>query len=953
MPIKAIKLRAVFLLLLFTLLFISSSSLIRKVNADSLEESFKNTPLPFWDIETENVLVQYGTNTQDISFSYAMYSEDFSDVSEWDFNYAGSSDTYYFVSDNGIGTMAVFCDNANSENVRYEYVFDSAISLSHYLKIKSFRCSNSKAYIRFYDSSANDVSLQIGGLSWIVDEISFQDYSDTIDNVKEIHIYISDYPNSFAGGFIYGYFDYIQIQRDYQNNMVDVSDWSFVSESSGLPSRSFTTDGDILTFQIGYDDAGNEWAKYETDISSMSGFDYFEIYYRTSNSTAPTKSTRFSVILDTDTILSSYTDTWYYWSKHDITETYSTLTLMIDDYSNTHATDYGYALIDYINFGFYNGRFNVSIPIERFKNQKFEFMLDTDNLENTAKINFGIFQNTESMNYDFYLQNKFFTQRDFSFNYSEYNFLRLVLDLKYSTNYFRISVYDENNSKLFSNIIYEYVRKTGDNFKISSENITGWFHLYYFTGNVDYSTIWTETIYSEDTDITNNLLGASAVGNDAITAHNISYNRYVSNFQFLRTNLNLWSYFSVDHSEEIGIYISTQLFYPNGTEAYKVELQFRRGTQSLRYYLTVYEDNIIVYWGSALTGALGVESQTNIQFAVWRTQDNKLGAVVYTDDTFTNYYGDIAPFVSDFELKNFQANVTLNYYSETPPSGYRNFILELNGFELGYGNIEGVAEPHFSTTWWESIPLIGPIVNAFILIGNTIGLLIESGLTPINAILDSIFGAIGGIAGAVWVLFESALSDLGISIDAVASDVFGFFDSILTSISGLVDDVFTAIVNLNDNFVAWVIEGITDALVPALVAGIDSMMDALFALWEYQLNLVGIALGWGAVGTFLFDFTDSVVLTIPSWLAFIINANVLMMDILIFSTAMYDEYGATFLTYGALFVAIDIIGAVITLDLDKIGECLGKYIKVILWIVEFMLNIISTILNVIWGLLPF
>ena len=84
LPIKAIKLRAGFLLLLFTLMLISSNSFVTEIQAgESLEESFKSTPLPFWEIDNQNVLTQYGTYTQDVLFNYGEYLEDFSTVKDW------------------------------------------------------------------------------------------------------------------------------------------------------------------------------------------------------------------------------------------------------------------------------------------------------------------------------------------------------------------------------------------------------------------------------------------------------------------------------------------------------------------------------------------------------------------------------------------------------------------------------------------------------------------------------------------------------------------------------------------------------------------------------------------------------------------------------------------------------------------------------------------------------
>ena len=159
------------------------------------------------------------------------------------------------------------------------------------------------------------------------------------------------------------YIDYAQItfytmtladSNHYAESFADVSDWTYDSESAGLPARSFITDNDVLTFEIDYDDAGNEWAKYDFDVSGYSNFQYLEIRYITSATTGAYKSTRLTVYVDGVSILSSYSSTWNTWKGYivgSISEPYTTVMVMVDDYANTHASDSGYAKIDYLHIG--------------------------------------------------------------------------------------------------------------------------------------------------------------------------------------------------------------------------------------------------------------------------------------------------------------------------------------------------------------------------------------------------------------------------------------------------------------------------------------------------------------------------------------------------------------------------------------------------------------------------
>jgi len=372
---------------------ISSIFLITDVKAETLEESFKNTPIPFWNIDNEKVTTSYNPLNQDILFRYGDYFEDFNDISDWDFD--------------------VNCDQCTATTDR---------------GILSFKAGNNGN--TDWDYYLSDIFDNIGG--YLNYEVKVK--INTLDGSPFLKIY-NEYPANYED---------IPIPNEALDN------WIIISGT--------TVEEQITRVALG--------------IISIVGNE--------------------DIIIDCDYFL-----------------------LFNED----------------------NGILDISIPIDQFVNQKFEFMIDTQNLTETTRLDFGIFQNDESMNYDFSLENQTFSQRDFEFDYSGYNYLRFKLDLKYSTNYYKLSCYDENNSKIFDNLIFEYVRKSGNNLKIQSDNFTGWFYLYYFIGDVDYLTTWKETIINQDPNIETYQLSASALGNNMLTEHEINYNRYITNFQFLRTNL--------------------------------------------------------------------------------------------------------------------------------------------------------------------------------------------------------------------------------------------------------------------------------------------------------------------------------------------------------------------------------------------------------------------------------
>ena len=140
----------------------------------------------------------------------------------------------------------------------------------------------------------------------------------------------------------------------YVESFANVSEWQLEFESSGLPSRSFTSDGDILTFEIGFDDAGNEVARYNVTLSGLSVTDYIEYRFISSTTAGSYKSAALSVWLDDVEVSRDYSSTWdtkkfYVDDIIDVAPT--TLAIQVDDYSNTHASDTGYIKLDYIRIG--------------------------------------------------------------------------------------------------------------------------------------------------------------------------------------------------------------------------------------------------------------------------------------------------------------------------------------------------------------------------------------------------------------------------------------------------------------------------------------------------------------------------------------------------------------------------------------------------------------------------
>ncbi|MHA1812739.1 MAG: hypothetical protein ACTSYX_04810 [Candidatus Thorarchaeota archaeon] len=136
----------------------------------------------------------------------------------------------------------------------------------------------------------------------------------------------------------------------FAEDFADVSDWSFNSESTGLPGRSFTSDGDVLNFTIEYDDTGNEYATYTTSVS-VSNVSYLEFRFRCSGTSGNTKSTRLTIRVNGVSFWSGIATDWTtkkYYLLNSISLPVTSVAISVDDYANTHDSGYGWALLDYI-----------------------------------------------------------------------------------------------------------------------------------------------------------------------------------------------------------------------------------------------------------------------------------------------------------------------------------------------------------------------------------------------------------------------------------------------------------------------------------------------------------------------------------------------------------------------------------------------------------------------------
>ncbi|GAJ07443.1 unnamed protein product, partial [marine sediment metagenome] len=212
--------------------------------------------------------------------------------------------------------------------------------------------------------------------------------------------------------------EYIHIWKYYEEDMTDISDWEYDS-SAGLvgDEYGFYQDNGYAYLSAFAGGSEDEWVMYKTPMNYLiTPFTRFETNHCIGIDNYPNVqvTTRISGIgLDIQTSLteSEYPE----WEIQNTDLSVHTgkiidwLYVKIDDIPNAPSYGMIYGFWDYIKIYEIGGSLSTSIPTKQFIEPKLEFMIDTDNLADTTQLEFGIYQNNEPMNYQFYLENKTFT----------------------------------------------------------------------------------------------------------------------------------------------------------------------------------------------------------------------------------------------------------------------------------------------------------------------------------------------------------------------------------------------------------------------------------------------------------------------------------------------------------------------------------------------------------------
>ena len=229
--------------------------------------------------------------------------------------------------------------------------------------------ANVEGYLQTYDISVpgyvNITTIPntgIGGAQWYNGSVKIIGHDTTrLRNIIRLRAGVNDTGTGYVA------VDYLELRFHYMTltsyylephfgeSFWNISDWQFESESSGLPAENFTTDGDVATLALDFDDINNEVVRYNTSLNSIPIASYIEFRWKTSPSNGGTLSTALTIYLD-DIALGSHAYSADWTTTKILISDYctvapTTLAIEADDYSNLHASDSGWVKLDYIRIG--------------------------------------------------------------------------------------------------------------------------------------------------------------------------------------------------------------------------------------------------------------------------------------------------------------------------------------------------------------------------------------------------------------------------------------------------------------------------------------------------------------------------------------------------------------------------------------------------------------------------
>jgi hypothetical protein len=548
----------------------------------------------------------------------------------------------------------------------------------------------------------------------------------------------------------------------------------------------------------------------------------------------------------------------------------------------------------------------------------------------------------------------------------------IKIEVKYSLGQLRFITYAARYDTTLKAFSAPMNTKNFEYFVFAVDGLIGSCQIVALKGDINYMPIQTSAL-------TVSPYGSHSFGSDIVEAGAVSVTQstnetmFVPAFQFVRTfmiyDLEVSGYTNID-TLDFRMCLSVNFYHINGTlmltmygyfylqdlgaTAYKggeIVVKFSNGT-----YLYRTSSNNILYDINAFDFSFAGK------LAIWRTQENHLGIGYYATNTIptlpiwnnepSSEY-NLTTYITPFAIDNYQANIT--YYTKILTVGLESTNVQslFSANEYSYGNLAGVSQPHFSTNWWDSIPIVGWIINGFLFVA---GIIINGLAIAFGAIISGLSIILGPIISAVGAIIVAALSGLS----AILS---GILDAILTAVGALAGAVWALFTGAIDLIIAGITglavaigDYISVVIVPALVAGLLTLVTALIGLVIWIVDALGALFGITDLSGTLINLGIAFVSAAQSAIRM---AGIVINTIVTVLASILDflsTYGLMFLGIAGLIFVFDFVSAFLTTmkqgEVSYLEDFASRWGGALKKIFDIMWSVVGTVINFIGGIIP-
>ena len=546
----------------------------------------------------------------------------------------------------------------------------------------------------------------------------------------------------------------------------------------------------------------------------------------------------------------------------------------------------------------------------------------------------------------------------------------IKIEVKYSLGQLRFITYAARYDTTLKAFSAPMNTKNFEYFVFAVDGLIGSCQIVALKGDINYMPIQTSAL-------TVSPYGSHSFGHDYIEAGAVSVTQkcnqtmFVPAFQFIRSEMLLdvsITGLGAGDTIEFTQALSIDFFYINGTKLLTMYGYFHihdtnNGDTLIQVWGEIgckFSNGTYAYYSNIYIPILDigdVDIRLNGKLAIWRTQENHIGlgyfSVPYWNDWPSTYEGNLSTYITDFEIENYQANMT--WYSNIATTGLNTQVIEIifSANEYSYSNLAGVSQPHFSTNWWDSIPIVGWIINGFLFVA---GIIINGLAIAFGAIISGLSIILGPIISAVGAIIVAALSGLS----AILSGILGAILTAVGALAGAVWALFTGAIDLIIAGITGLAVAIGDyisvVIVPALVAGLLTLVTALIGLVIWIVDALGALFGITDLSGTLINLGIAFVSAAQSAIRM---AGIVINTIVTVLASILDflsTYGLMFLGIAGLIFVFDFVSAFLTTmkqgEVSYLEDFASRWGGALKKIFDIMWSVVGTVINFIGGIIP-